>query len=60
MYDDLTDEVFDNLLKEIIDQDNVKPSQLLNIPGIYEILREEYNNDVLEKWEQNNETQETR
>jgi hypothetical protein len=43
-----TDEQFDNALAVIIDEDNPRAANLLSIPGIYEILSEYYNNDVLD------------
>lgn len=45
----ITTEAFDEILGEILD--DMKASTLLAIPGIYEILAEEYNNEVLERWE---------
>ena len=53
-YSKLTDAEFDRLLSIVIDADNIKPSNLISIQGIYEILREHYNNDVLAKWEAEN------
>lgn len=48
-YSKLTDEEFDRRLGEIMDR---KPaSYLLTVPGVYDILREEYNNDILDEWE---------
>lgn len=51
-YSWVTDEMFDNKLKNIINIDlkktNDPASVILSIGGIYEILSEEYNNDVLE------------
>ena len=42
----ITDEEFDKILNEILHEK--RGDTLLSIPGIYEILSEEYNNDVLE------------
>lgn len=50
-YSNLTDEKFDELLAQIIDDDNPRASMLLSIPGVYDILKEEYNNDVLDRYE---------
>ena len=51
-YSKLTDAEFDRLLDEIVNEDCEKPSDLLSrLPGIYEIAREYFNNDVLAKWE---------
>lgn len=43
----VTDEMFDDKLAELIGEKT--PEQLLAIPGVYEILREHFNNDVLEE-----------
>lgn len=45
----MTNEEFDLMLAEVIDEHNTKPSQLLAVPGIYEVLSEFYNNEVLER-----------
>ena len=45
-YDWITSEMFQAKLAEIIDQHPA--SQLLGIPGIFEILAEDFNNDVLD------------
>lgn len=42
----VTTEMFDEELKEILASDNDAVS-LLSIPGIYEILAEHYNNEIL-------------
>jgi hypothetical protein len=44
----ISQEKFDELLAEILDED--KASNLLSIPGVYEVLSEHFNNDVLKKW----------
>jgi hypothetical protein len=41
-------EDFDKILSKIVDE--LPGSTLLTIPGIYEILSEYFNNDVLEEW----------
>lgn len=46
----MTDEEFDNILMEIMNEE--KASDLLIIPGIYEIVAEYFNNDILDVWEQ--------
>lgn len=46
----ITTEDFDRLLGEVINDENVPASQLLSVPGVYEILAEYYNNDVLDAW----------
>lgn len=43
----ITDEEFDAKLVEIINR--TPASHLLTVPGVYEALREEYNNAVLEE-----------
>lgn len=49
-YDAMTDEEFDTLLMRIMDESPA--SHLLSIPGVYDVLREHFNNDVLNAWEQ--------
>lgn len=39
---------FDRTLEELLMEDGVSPI-ILSIPGIYEILSEHYNNDVLQR-----------
>ena len=47
-YDKMTPAEFDSVLLAIIDS---KPaSMLIFIPGIYEILSEHFNNEVLDAW----------
>lgn len=50
---DITDEQFDALLRELVNQNPA--SYLLGIPWVYEIVAEEYNNEVLALWEQRQE-----
>lgn len=45
-------EEFDDILIKIINQSPA--SQLLNIPGVYELVAEDYNNEVLDYYEQEN------
>ena len=52
-YGGLTDTTFDRILIEILRDTTAE--QLLTIPGIYEIVREEYNNDILSWWEREQE-----
>ena len=42
----VTSEVFEEYLCRIIDEYTAK--ELIRIPGIYEILSEEYNNDTID------------
>ena len=46
---EITNNIFDRKLCEILDTQPA--SSLLSIPGIYEILAEYFNNDVLEELE---------
>lgn len=48
-YDAMTTEDFDRLLAKVMDEE-VCPSALLGIPGIYEVVSEHYNNAVLDAW----------
>ena len=52
-YNAITQADFDNLLGEIVNE--TRGGLLLHIPGIYEILSEEFNNEVLKRWAQNQE-----
>ena len=47
----LTDTEFDNILSKLVKRD---AAVLLHIPGIYEVVSEHYNNEVIEIWEQEN------
>lgn len=44
----MTNEDFDRLLRDLVDRHNTKASELLSVPGIYEILSEEYINDIID------------
>lgn len=48
-YDKMTADDFDRILREIIDE--LSTSELLSIPGVYEAVSEEFNNEVLSRWE---------
>jgi hypothetical protein len=48
-YSKMTHADFERLLKVEMDKEE-KPSDLLSIPGVYEIASEFWNNDVLEAW----------
>lgn len=50
IYDKLTDDEFTNILEMIVGR--MTTAELMAIPGIHEILREELNNEVLEMWEE--------
>ena len=49
-YSKMTQEDFDRLLCRIVDE-YPPPSHLLSIPGVYEVVAEHFNNDVLAAWE---------
>jgi len=55
---DISDEEFDRALTEVIDTENLKASQLLMVPGIYDVLSEYYNNQAIELIERNREAEE--
>ena len=42
---EITNELFDETLRRILD--GYRGTQLLDIPGIYEVLAEHFNNDVV-------------
>ena len=48
----MTDNEFDGILESIVD--GLTAAQILAIPGIYEVLREELNNDILDTWAEQN------
>lgn len=52
MSKEMTQEEFDNGLMNILGE--MKASQLISIPGIYEILAEHFNNEIIDKWEEDN------
>lgn len=47
-YSKMTDDEFNGILKEIVD--GMSGAEILAIAGVYEVLREELNNEVLERW----------
>ena len=49
-YEDLTDEIFQDLLEELIHDMNA--GEILAVPGVYEAMSEELNNNVLDLFEQ--------
>ena len=51
-YSEMTDDEFDNILTELLLKKTA--NSLITLPGIYEILREEFNNDILSIWELEN------
>lgn len=50
MSKEITQEQFDNYLELIIDETYTPPNSILLVPGIYEILSEYHNNDVLDMY----------
>lgn len=48
-YEDMTNAEFDSILAEILD--GMPGEALLAIPGVYEVVSEHFNNEVLERWE---------
>ena len=48
-YDWVTDEMFDTALMEILA--GIPLTSLVRVEGVYELLKEEYNNEVLTKLE---------
>ena len=50
-HEEITGDEFHEILKKIIEE-KVSVDNLLSMPDIYEILSEEYNNEVLKTWEQ--------
>ena len=50
-YSWITDEMFDEALMEIVDKQGLV--SLIRIEGVYELVKEHYNNAVLSKLEKN-------
>ena len=56
-YSQMTQEEFDEALEQVIYEEFFKmrengPGLLLGVPGIYEILSEHFNNEVLERYDE--------
>jgi len=49
----MTQEQFDEILVKILS--NIFASDLLSIPGVYELVAEEYNNEVMSRYAEENE-----
>lgn len=49
-YSKIKQEEYDSILIDILE--NITVSELLDIPGVYEAVSEEYNNEVLKIWEE--------
>jgi hypothetical protein len=52
-YSEMTQDDFDRILQDILR--NMSAAQILGVPGVAEILMEEFNNEVLARWEQERE-----
>lgn len=50
-YAKMTDDDFDAILQNLVVE---RAHSILSVPGVYEALKEEWNNDVLEIWEEDN------
>ena len=48
---EMTHDDFVDILVNILEEDGIR--HILTIPGVYEILSEEYHDDILETWERN-------
>lgn len=49
IYDDMGQDEFNGVLFDLVNKEPA--SNLLTIPGVYELVAEEFNNDVLNEWE---------
>jgi len=49
-YDEMKDDDFDRILVGILEESLA--SELISIPGVYEAVSEFYNNEVLERWDE--------
>ena len=47
-YDDMTQDEFTSILEKIVSE--LTTADLMTLPGFYEIVSEEFNNEVLTKW----------
>jgi hypothetical protein len=43
----MTDGDFDEILKRIMNEEG---ANMLSIPGVYELVSEYYNNDIIDEW----------
>ncbi len=51
-YSAMTHDEFDAILDRLVGR--MTTAEIMGYPGVYEILREELNNEILEVWEQEN------
>jgi len=52
-YDKMTNDDFDRILVGILEESHA--SELISIPGIYEVVSEFYNNEILDRWDEEEE-----
>lgn len=52
-YSKMTDDEFDEILLEIVRED-LSSEIVTSVPGVYELVREHFNNDVLDRWAERN------
>jgi len=50
-YKNMTNDEFEDILADIVIEN---ASTLLDIPGVYEAVSEEFNNEVLDRWSEKN------
>lgn len=48
-YSKMKQEDFDRILEQVVSEEIA--GNLLTIPGVYEVLSEHFNNEVLDRWE---------
>ena len=56
-YSKMTTQEFDDILSDVVDEEPA--STLLSIGGIYEILAEHFNNEVLRLWKEKHDEETT-
>lgn len=56
-YEWVTDDMFDSTLESLVD--GMSGAEILRITGVYEVLREELNNDVLSVLEEQRDREQT-
>jgi hypothetical protein len=49
-YSKMTDQDFEDALMDAINDYCLRPSDILGVTGVYEILSERFNNEALEIW----------
>jgi hypothetical protein len=48
-YEKMTDKDFSRILEDVLNEET--GGSLLSIPGLYEVVSEYFNNEVLSRWE---------